>query len=216
MSTSLSKFSDLSVDFKAVSNQIKLVSDSLEKDKKELGSLVETLQEFESTSETLKVIFELVKKKSIDSIENLVTHALNSIWEHSYEFKILTQERGTSSTNRFVLIKDGNESDIMDSHGGGIVNIIAFILRVIFTLKNNPELRPILVLDEPFAFVSESYHEKIGQLLLELIENLGISVVMVTHQPIITKYATKAYELESTKDGVKVVDITDEVSRGRS
>ena len=215
MSESLNRFSSLSVDFKAISNQIEAINSSLDRGKVELKDLTNKSEELEQASEALKVIFESVKKKSIDSIENLVTHALNSIWEHSYEFKILTQERGTSSTNRFALIKEGNESDIMDSHGGGIVNIIAFILRVIFTLKNNPELRPILILDEPFAFVSDSYHDKIGQLLLELIENLGISVVMVTHQPIITKYATKAYELESIKDGVKVVDITDEVSRGR-
>jgi len=180
--------------------------EALQESINEINLEVEVL---EHTSDVLKILFETVKKKSVESIEKLVTHALNSVWESDYEFKITTHERGTLSTNRFTLYKDGNESDIIDGHGGGVVNIVAFILRLIFTLRMSDQLRPVLILDEPFAFVSENYHDKIGQLLLELIDKLDIEIIMVSHQPTIKKYANKMYELEDSSLGVLVKDVTD-------
>jgi DNA repair exonuclease SbcCD ATPase subunit len=205
----LEDFANLQEDFNKSKYQIEALESQVKTLKSDIDDLKGTEEVLEHTAEMIKIIFEAVKKRSISGLENLVTHALNSIWEHDYEFKITTHERGKTSTNRFTLYKDGNESDIVEGHGGGIVNIVAFILRLIFTLKTSPELRPVLILDEPFAFVSEGYHESIGELLLELIDKLDITVIMVTHQPILKRYASKTYELVETKKGISVKELTD-------
>ncbi|KKL61199.1 hypothetical protein LCGC14_2197680, partial [marine sediment metagenome] len=47
------------------------------------------------------------------------------------------------------LVTEGLETDIMGSKGGSVVNVFSTLLRFLFTLSNTPELRRILVLDEP-------------------------------------------------------------------
>jgi DNA repair exonuclease SbcCD ATPase subunit len=197
LETTLSKFKSLTDSFKKVTYQVEALKTEHSRTVVKIESLKTEETILEETSETLKKIFEQLNKKSIEGVENLVSYALNSIWEdRTYQFKIISKERGATSTNKFVLIKNGIEVDIMDGSGGGLVDIVALVLRLIFTLKAKPELRPVLFLDEPFQHASANYHEKIGELLTELIEKLGLTIVMVTHTPIIENYASRRYTLE--------------------
>ena len=208
----IGKYDSLKESFRNVGYQV----DSLRTQHKSLCSEISDLKTeeaiLEETSETLKKIFEKLNKKSIEGVENLVSYALNSIWDDRvYQFKIISKERGASSTNKFVLIKNGIEVDIMDGSGGGLVDIVALILRLIYTLKAKPTLKPVLFLDEPFQHASVDYHEKIGALLTELIDKLGLTIVMVTHTPIIENYATKIYTLvETSEDSV----VSKEIANG--
>lgn len=212
-SSILDRFSTLTKDFQVVDAQVKGLEKLSSDATKEITSLTYDASVLEKTAEALKVVFESIKKQSIDSVESLVTHALNSVFEDVYDFKITSHERGAASTNRFTLLKNGHESDIMEGHGGGVVNIIAFILRLIFTLKVKPELKPLLVLDEPFVYVSPDLHEKVGKLLRELVDQLGVTIIMVTHQPILKECADRVYELQVTPKGVTSKEIISGSSR---
>jgi len=71
----------------------------------------------------------------------------------------------------------------MTAAGGGVVDVAAFALRLSCLMLSKPPLRRILILDEPFKYVSErrGYRERVRQLLESLAEEMGIQILMVTH-----------------------------------
>lgn len=80
-----------------------------------------------------------------------------------------------------VFIRDGQEIDPMSASGGGVIDVAAFALRLACLLLATPRPRRLLVLDEPFRFVSAKYRPKIRALLLQLSEELGVQIILVTH-----------------------------------
>lgn len=170
--------------------------------RKDIVDLGEEMVLLEKTSDVLNSLAKTSREKTIGLIETLVTHALRSIWEEPFDFRIETVEKRGVTQDQPKLLKDGVEASIMDGHGGGIVNVVAFVLRLIFILKKKPALRKVVFLDEPFAYVSANYQPKVGELLRELTEKLGIDMLMVTHQEILESYADLVYTLKATNDGV--------------
>jgi ABC-type molybdenum transport system ATPase subunit/photorepair protein PhrA len=50
-------------------------------------------------------------------------------------------------------------------------------------MLKRPQPRRLLVLDEPFRFVSESYRPRIKAVVENLAEKMGIQILLVTHAP---------------------------------
>lgn len=69
----------------------------------------------------------------------------------------------------------------MTAAGGGVVDVAAFALRVSCLMLHRPRLSKVVVLDEPFRFVSAEYQENVGRMLEELASDLDLQVIMVTH-----------------------------------
>ena len=73
------------------------------------------------------------------------------------------------------------EVDPMDGSGGGVVDVAAFALRVSCLMLSQPPLRRLLVLDEPFKFVSEGFRGRVRKMLETLADEMKLQIVMVTH-----------------------------------
>ncbi len=101
--------------------------------------------------------------------------------DEAYEFKILFErKRGrTEATLRFV--RNGLEVDPLSASGGGIVDVAAFALRVACLMLHRPRLSKLVVLDEPFKFVSKEYRDNVRSMLEELAKDLGLQILLVTH-----------------------------------
>ena len=69
----------------------------------------------------------------------------------------------------------------MSASGGGVVDVAAFALRLSCLMLSKPPLRRLLVLDEPFKFVSAEHRDRIQTLLRTLAEEMRIQILMVTH-----------------------------------
>jgi len=67
----------------------------------------------------------------------------------------------------------------LESNGGGLADIISSALRSTFLVLS--ELRPVLILDEPFKFLSEDLQSYCCVMLKTISEQLGIQVIMVSH-----------------------------------
>lgn len=78
-------------------------------------------------------------------------------------------------------MRDGIELDPMSSTGGGVVDVASFALRIAALLMQKPAGRLLLILDEPFRFVSEEYRDRVKDLVEELSKELGIQFIIVTH-----------------------------------
>jgi ABC-type nitrate/sulfonate/bicarbonate transport system ATPase subunit len=69
----------------------------------------------------------------------------------------------------------------MTSSGGGVLDVAAFALRLAAITLTKPHARRIIIMDEPFRFVSEAFRSRIKDMLESLAEEYGFQFIMVTH-----------------------------------
>lgn len=137
-------------------------------------------------------VYELVKATAIHNqtqcqvrISSIVTRCLESVFpENRYTFSLVFEEKRNQTEARCILKdKDGNEFDPMTENGGGLVDVVTFGLRVACLVLTRPRPAKILILDEPFRFLSREYRGPVARLMEQLSSELGIQVIMVTHLP---------------------------------
>jgi ABC-type molybdenum transport system ATPase subunit/photorepair protein PhrA len=69
----------------------------------------------------------------------------------------------------------------MEEDSGGVVDVAAFVLRLSCLMLSKPAVRRIIVLDEPFKFVSIEYRDNVRMMLEKLSSDFDIQFIMVTH-----------------------------------
>ena len=115
-------------------------------------------------------------------ISNLVSSCIESIFpDDDYKFFLeFVQRRGRTEADLFLADSKGNRIKPSDAEGGGLINVVAFALRVaLWSLIKSS--RPVLILDEPFSFLhSRDAHAKVAELLKTISERLGLQIIMVT------------------------------------
>lgn len=115
-------------------------------------------------------------------VSSLVTSALKAIFPDPYKFKVeFIIKRGKTEADMFFS-KDGEAVDPLTASGGGVVDIASFALRLTSYLIAKEKPAPVLLLDEPFRFVSEEYQEDVAVLLEELSTKFGVQIIIVTHE----------------------------------
>ena len=122
-----------------------------------------------------------IQQKAHDRIAAIVTRCLKTVFEEDLEFRIFFETKANRTEARLAFVKDGKEVDPMEESGGGLVDVAAFAVRLSCLLLAKPPLRKLLILDEPFRFLSREYRERMKDLLLTLSSELGVQFIIVTH-----------------------------------
>lgn len=191
-----SKISELSYEIKA--NKI-----SLDKARVDLQDAQRQAKIIEQAGEVLKRIGEQKKKATIEMFERVVTAALKEVFGFDYRFVIEVSAEKKVLTKFKLLQNNGLELDIMTSCGGGVVDVVAFVLKALMLASIRPKREPIMFLDESFAHVSSEYVPKIAILLQSLSKQLNMKFLLVTHQQTFLDVATNGYELGKTSAGTE-------------
>ena len=92
--------------------------------------------------------------------------------------------RGTSAVRFRITTGNGEDAlttEIMGSEGGSVVEIAAFLFRVLLILASRPPLRRVIVIDESFRMVAEERIPVLAQMIRELVDRLHLQVILVTH-----------------------------------
>ena len=95
--------------------------------------------------------------------------------------------------------RDGIKVDPLTASGGGAVDIASFALRVASWSMQLKRSRPILLLDEPFRYVSADLLPKASAMLKEVSVKLGLQIIMVTHSEELMAEADKIFETHIRK-----------------
>ena len=181
---------------------------------KELSQQVADLtvlsEELDKVTVLLNSLGEERQQAAQASIEELVTWALQMIFDDTLSFHIVQSVRGKSSVVEFVVRSTLGtsviETSVMDARGGGLAAVIGFLLRlVVMLMGRNPRDASLLVLDETFAHVSSDYLEPLGQFLREVVDKTGVQIIMVTHQQEFANFADKVYNFSTVANGETVV-----------
>lgn len=137
-------------------------------------------------------------------MQDLVQSALDAVFPGKYAFRVEFETKRSQTEVALFLDKDGERIDPMDSAGGGVVDIVAFALRLVaWSLSRTDN---VIVLDEPFKWVSAGLRPLCGELMRGLCVRLGVQVLMVTHDPEMVRVADRVFAVDQ-KDGKSFIAV---------
>lgn len=139
-----------------------------------------------------------VSEQFLRSIEQLVSEGLQAVFDDdSIRFSLTPTVRGSVPGIKVAIetARSPLTEDLLDAHGGGLVSVVGLMLRIVTLRLLSGTHRQILLLDEPLAHLSDAYVEPAAALLRRLASDLGIQVVLVTHQPDFAAHADRVYRL---------------------
>ena len=111
----------------------------------------------------------------------IVTKCLASVFDDPYEFKLVFKQLANRTQIQFLFERNLEEYDPMSATGGGVLDIASFGLRIAALMLSVQGQRKLLILDEPFKYVSAEYRPQVRTLLERLAEEFAIQMVVVTH-----------------------------------
>lgn len=137
----------------------------------------------QQAQDALQQLAQSVQTSVHKRLAGTVSSCLSAVFEDPYAMEISFERKRGRTEAVLKFSRRGLEVDPLTATGGGMVDVAAFALRVACIMMHQPRLSRLIVLDEPFKFVSAEYHEHIRSMLEQLSKDLKIQIVMVTHIP---------------------------------
>jgi DNA repair exonuclease SbcCD ATPase subunit len=177
-----------------------------------LGSVQTTLQskrrslhKHEKAREVVRIVGIKTQEQLQYHISDITSLALDAIFIDPYKLIVEFIQRRNKTECDLYFERDGNNFDPLTASGVGAVDVAAFALRIAIWSMTKPRTRPVILLDEPFRFLSENYQEKASIMLKEISTKLGIQFIIVTHEPVLASYADHIFEVSIHKGISKVI-----------
>ncbi|MBT9258192.1 MAG: ATP-binding protein [Clostridiales bacterium] len=172
----------------------------------QLRATIARLEAAQNEARLLEAVHDLLHAASRVALEDaraqaetLLTEALDAVFGEGRLVARLTLEDRADRREARLLVgapdQDGNIhfTDPMDSHGGGVVDVLSTAFRV---LMLQVEGKPLpLLLDEPGKHVSGQYAPAFAAFLQAISETLSQQIIMVTHQEALAKAASRAWRV---------------------
>ena len=126
----------------------------------------------------VQAVAEAVQSQLSSRIDDIVNLGLATCFpEYTFEMKYV-QSRGKTEVQFLVKDKD-NIIDPLNQCGGGLVDVLCFCLRLsVYSISTTSN---VIILDEPFRFISRGLRNRVAELLSILSKKLGLQIIMVTH-----------------------------------
>jgi len=184
------KFTEMNVIKKTSEADLKKVTDEVNKIKDDLDTHLKARV-------VLTTVLELTQNEFKQHVESLVTMMISTIFDKDYKFVLEFEERNNQLECKPVIyegkdIYSANDKD--DDLGGSVLDIISFSLRIVLWGLEESKSRNIFVLDEPMKWLGNGDElDRAGKLLRELSHELGIQLLIVTHEPQFIEMADRAF-----------------------
>lgn len=176
-----------------------------------LASQVESAQDRLRDAELVSVVFQELTQRSQqelkERLEKIITYSLSRVFGRDLRFVV---EFKSSRKNTVVVFRLASEEtgwepvELTEARGGGVCEIVGFIIRLVFLLYLKNSQRQILFLDEPFSWVSAQYIDGLMDLIRELATKTGIQFIIVTHNEALAAIGDRQYRF-SLRQGKTVV-----------
>lgn len=142
---------------------------------------------------TIDRCVQIVSSNGIGKIEGIVSDGLKRVFGND-ELGLYIEKKETARGNTYRLLVRKGETvgNPMDSFGGGVQNVVAFLLRII--LIKRFKLAQFIALDEQFSNVSSEYLPKVSE-MLKVLSKMGFTIFAISHQPTINAAADTIYEV---------------------
>lgn len=169
---------------------------------KQLDSKKDKLKAFSAESITIEktqTLIQITAKETQEKlkfhIEDIVQLALDACLPDRYKFTVKFEiKRGRTEANLILLDKDGNNINPMTDTGGGVVDLVSFALRIATWSLGKTD--NIIILDEPFRFISKDLIPKAAEIINQLSNKLNLQFIIVTHIQELAEMSDKIFEVK--------------------
>lgn len=155
----------------------------VEKEQRALAETKEKLDDAEQARTVAQGIAAQLQQQAHRRLAGTVTKCLAAVFDDPYEFVIKFEEKRGKTEAVLQFKRDGKVVDPLTASGGGVVDVAAFALRLSCLRLSRPPLRKLLILDEPFRFVSRDHRPAVREMIRTLAEEAGCQFIFVTHDP---------------------------------
>lgn len=168
-------------EIKKLGGRLDYLQQTVAKEEKELKKNEQGLKRAQDAQEILQHLAQAVQQQAHRKISEVVSSCLSTVFEDPYEFKIEFERKRGRTEAQLRFVRQDLDVDPLSASGGGMVDVAAFALRVACLMLHRPRLSKVVILDEPFKFVSAQYRDNVREMLEGLAKDLGVQIVMVTH-----------------------------------
>ena len=183
----------------------RLFEERLEEVETRLQELERSIEEEEEVLSLAQETSEYLRRKVSERFSDFVTEALQYVFGPNLSFKAeIKISRGLPAV-KFYLNVNGLDVDPLDAQGGGVVDVLSLLLRIVsleFKCKESP-----LLLDEPFKHLSSDYVPKAVNFLEQYSKQNGRQIVLVSHKDV---RSGKVFRLRGRGGDVEVEAIWEE------
>lgn len=147
-------------------------------------------------------------------IEEIVNCAIDAVFPDQYQFNSNFVSKRDQTECEISLIKDDEKMNPMTDNGGGVVDVLAFALRIaLWNIQRGEKLNTI-ILDEPFRFLSQNLKSKASEMIQDLSKKLNIQFIIVTHDQEIINIADQGFIVTKNNDvsTIETIDLTSDVN----
>lgn len=150
--------------------------------KKELHAAQEHIANVQEAQQLLQHWAQAVQQQAHQRISTVVTSCLQAVFpDDPYTFSIAFERKRGRTEATLQFERAGMVVNPIDAAGGGVVDVAAFALRIACLVLHRPKLARVVILDEPFRFVSAQYLPNVRAMLEQLSEDLKLQIIMATH-----------------------------------
>jgi exonuclease SbcC len=172
--------------------------DLLNQTLKDKEKAIELKEKRKTAIENIQALIQQTAKETQEKlkyhIEDIVNTGLDNCFPGEYDFNVSFEiKRGRTEAELFLL-KEGEKVNPMLASGGGVVDIISFALRISAWALSKTD--NVIILDEPFKFLSVNLRPLAGDILKQLSKKLGLQIIMVTHDNEMINVADKIFEVK--------------------
>jgi DNA repair ATPase RecN len=181
----------------SLNGQCSLLREQSKASELKLNELSTKKLRFTKAIELLSFLSELTKQETKEGFNSLITFALRYIFNEPYQFQLEFGKRGNYDEADFKILPPNRTEcgDILDSNGGGVIDIVTLALRIVLLELSKPKNEFFLVLDEPCKHLSLQYRPKMGEFFRYISQKTNRQLIIITHIEELKEYADKAIKI---------------------
>ena len=189
--SSISKYADFLSEVKA---EKKLLLEKVEEKSDSVNTLKALVEDLEDAQEVMNLTGALAQEEFEGFIEGMVTEALQVVFGSGYAFEMETKIVRNQPETYLYVVEDGVKTPIKDDMvGGGLLDLISMVLRVVVWSIQTPRTRPVMILDEPGKNMDRNKIDQFVAMIRRFHELLGLQFIIVTHDSKIIEMADRSF-----------------------
>ena len=180
------------------------IEKDIRENKKDIKIQTRELHKHEQAKEIIREVGMKTQQQLQFHISDITSLALEAVFPKPYKLVVEFVQRRNKTECDLYFERGGKQVDPLSSSGGGAIDIAAFALRIASWSLQRPHSRATIILDEPLKWIDETLREKGSNMIKEVSDKLGIQFIIVTHDPMLTKFADKVFEVRQKRKVSKI------------
>ena len=181
------------------------ITRNIEEAETEIRHKSREIRQLEKAREVVREIATQMQSQLQLQISDITSMAMDAVFDNPYKLEVDFVLRRNKTECDLFFERDGFKIDPLSASGLGSVDVASFALRIASWMMMEPRPENVIILDEPFRFLSEDNHENASRMVKELSERLGIQFIIVTHNQTLASYADKVFRV-SMKKGKSIIN----------